>query len=102
MSPVAVALHGGPLLFPSRLVLPALLILVQVACSATSDDLAHDEDDAGHDATTSPADADDAFGRDAGALPEGPACDPACDTTQVCCVDAHGHFPTCRPGPACP
>jgi hypothetical protein len=92
---------------PSRLVLPALLILVQVACSATADDYAHDEDDAGldaHDATTSPADADDgdASGRDAGGLPEGAACDPACDTTQVCCVDAHGHFPTCRPGPTCP
>ena len=30
------------------------------------------------------------------------SCTPQCSPVQVCCVDAHGHFPTCIDAPTCP
>jgi hypothetical protein len=29
-------------------------------------------------------------------------CTPACASDELCCVDVHGHFPTCRKVVACP
>ena len=53
------------------------------------------EVDAGHDAGGTPTSARDGA---TGAA----ACAPACETNDLCCVDAHGHLPRCVADAACP
>lgn len=66
------------------------------ACGTSGD--AHDHStDAGvtADGTTVGTPADEVGSADA-------ACSPACTGEQICCLDVHGHNPTCQAGPRCP
>lgn len=73
------------------------------ACSSSSehDDHVTSPSDAGETSTT-----DDA--RDGGDVvvaadaADPAACAPSCSSGQICCTDAHGHFPTCYDGTRCP
>ncbi len=31
-----------------------------------------------------------------------PTCSPSCGPGEICCTDAHGHFPRCVSGSTCP
>ena len=84
-------------------------VTIVMSCSSSSDDHGHVVADAASDeADATPADSESlADGSDASSdttrSPDAAAsCSPACDAAEVCCLDVHGHFPTCRPGPACP
>lgn len=48
------------------------------------------------------AGADAALDSDAGADASSTPCAPPCGSTQVCCVDEHGHFPRCVDAETCP
>lgn len=82
-----------------------LLVTALAACSSTDD---HAHENAGADAskdtggTSADAGAIDGAAADASSAADAATCTPECTATQVCCVDAHGHFPTCQPGPTCP
>lgn len=70
-----------------------------VACS--SSDAGHHEDagsDASFDADGALDASDGGVSEDGGQSP----CAPACTSSQVCCVDQHGHLPRCVEGSACP
>lgn len=88
-----------------------LLLTGALAACSSGDDSVHDDagtstDARRHPAATAPGDAssDSSVDESADAATAGgiPTCAPACAPADVCCVDAHGHFPTCRPGPVCP
>lgn len=90
----------------------ALLLAGAAAIAACSSDGEHEdhslaslvEVDASDGASTAdalPADGDGGAD-DASEAADGAACIPACAATELCCTDAHGHFPTCRAGPRCP
>ena len=85
------------------LLVTASVTLVVMACNSSSDEHGHDALDAGPDATEAATTSDAESATDAAVeSPDAAACSPACESTELCCVDAHGHFPTCRPGPSCP
>ncbi len=80
------------------------LFIAVSACTSSSDDHGHDAADGGVDAPDSAAPESGSVDAspDVPGTPDAAACTPACSVNEVCCVDAHGHFPTCRPGPTCP
>ena len=87
------------------LLAPSLLLAASTnpACSSAAEHSDHSpaplvDSDAADDSEAAPAVAAD--GTDGTA--EAAACAPACAQTEVCCTDAHGHFPTCRAGGSCP
>jgi hypothetical protein len=81
------------------------------ACSSSGD--AHGHDGSVADASEERGTADAQESRlDAGiagdgevaadAAADGPACTLACPADQICCLDVHGHNPTCVQGTQCP
>lgn len=74
------------------------------ACSSDSEHESLVEVDASDDARAADALPTDGAGgsADAAEAADGAACTPACGATEICCTDAHGHFPTCRAGGRCP
>ena len=80
----------------------AAVTLLVMACSSSSDEHGHDAVDGGADGTDAGRTSDAESPTDAAVeSPDAATCSPSCDGTEVCCLDSHGHFPTCRPGPPC-
>lgn len=76
--------------------------VLMVACSSSDD--GHHPDaraDAAFDAATPDDGGSQARGADTRADGSQSPCIPSCTSTQVCCVDQHGHFPRCVDGPEC-
>ncbi len=84
------------------LVTLSVTVLV-TSCSSSPDERGHDAVDAGSDATDAGTPSNAESSTDAAVdSPDAAACAPSCQKAELCCLDAHGHFPTCRPGPTCP
>jgi hypothetical protein len=76
--------------------------VLMLACSSSDD--GHHEDagiDGAADAATPDDGGSDAAGGDADKDGGQSPCVPLCTSTQVCCVDQHGHFPRCVDGSEC-
>lgn len=93
----------------SRPVLGLLLMLALPGCGSSGDEsddggVASDASsplEAGGDASTTSAERETGTGQeDAATNPS--ACVPACESTALCCVDAHGHLPRCVAEAVCP
>lgn len=85
-----------------------LSIISAAACTSSSDEHGHEtaagdaSADAASNAATRESGSVEATFDDAATKPDASSCEPACESGKICCVDAHGHFPTCRPDLSCP
>lgn len=74
-------------------------ILSQTACSSGDD---HNHGAAPNAGGTPGIDSGTNGGQVAVTDASASECSPACGAGEVCCTDAHGHFPKCVTGSGCP
>lgn len=84
------------------LVVAGALLVVGCPSSSEHDDHVTSPSEIADAATAEDATDDGGDSGRADAVADAALCAPPCTAAEVCCTDAHGHFPTCKPGGRCP